>query len=504
MEEEKKAVQKKKRSASLKFKLYLYLGITVFMASLVVALVSYLINSNQIDEYYEGLSFSGARHFAAYVDGDYLRELRKTASTDEFQKLREKAEAEEDESLIEDYLREKDLWDQYVEIRDDIDQHLRTMDNVKYLYVVACGGANDIYDMYLIDDYDNPIYETGYYEEREEELRGKDMTKLVMPTISHGDWGWLCSSFVPIMDSNGDVVAQVGCDVDMNDIIKERRMALLNLILAAVVITGIILLGAVALIRSSVVKPLNMITKEMKKFSPSDDYDYEKSGVMNLNINSHDEIEDIYNEIKSMQIRILDDLESINTIQKEKEKAESDIKEKAKEIDVISKEAYSDSLTKVGSKTAYINKTNELNEKINKHDAEFAIVMIDANYLKVINDKYGHAAGDEYLKGCCKILCRVYKHSPVYRIGGDEFVAILMGDDYKERNQKLEEMREAFKDSFNQTDLDPWFRFSASVGMGEYIDGDSDAEVVFKRADKSMYDEKSTFKKKNKIDALGR
>lgn len=43
----------------------------------------------------------------------------------------------------------------------------------------------------------------------------------------------------------------------------------------------------------------------------------------------------------------------------------------------------------------------------------------------------GHQAGDEYIIGACRIICNKFKHSPVFRIGGDEFVAISEGEDYE-------------------------------------------------------------------------
>ena len=123
--------------------------------------------------------------------------------------------------LVEDYLREHELWDQYSEIRDMITDYLNNMEGIKYLYIVAHGDANADHDMYLVDDKDNPIYETGYYEEREAELRGMDIANLPEPTISNGDWGWLCSDFKPVYDSKGECVCIVGCDVGMDDIMAE-------------------------------------------------------------------------------------------------------------------------------------------------------------------------------------------------------------------------------------------------------------------------------------------
>lgn len=53
------------------------------------------------------------------------------------------------------------------------------------------------------------------------------------------------------------------------------------------------------------------------------------------------------------------------------------------------------------------------------------------NDLKKVNDFYGHDAGDRHILSAKKLICDVFKHSPVYRIGGDEFTVILTGTDYE-------------------------------------------------------------------------
>ena len=165
-------------------------------------------------------------------------------------------------------------------------------------------------------------------------------------------------------------------------------------------------------------------------------------------------------------------------------------------IGQISQEAYRDALTGVGSKAAYIRKIKEINSEIENGKAEFAVVMIDMNDLKHINDDYGHKAGDLYIKGCCHMICETFKNSPVFRIGGDEFVAILQGKDYSKREVKAAYLRKAFADSFNQPDTDPWLRYSAAVGLAEYSTDNSNYELVFKQADMAMYEDKKQFKEK--------
>ncbi len=86
---------------------------TVFAAALIIAVVSYFINANKIDDYFKGLSLDSAKNFSTMVDADYLKRLKTVAESDEFQALREEAEKEDNEQIIEDYLRQKDLWEGY-------------------------------------------------------------------------------------------------------------------------------------------------------------------------------------------------------------------------------------------------------------------------------------------------------------------------------------------------------------------------------------------------------
>ena len=118
------------------------------------------------------------------------------------------------------------------------------------------------------------------------------------------------------------------------------------------------------------------------------------------------------------------------------------------------------------------------------------------NNLKHVNDEHGHKSGDMYIIGCCRMVCEAFKHSPVYRIGGDEFVVILQGADYRNRKQICDRLKEDFEKIFNRSGAEPWQRYSAAVGMAENASDDITVELVFKRADKAMYENKSQFKRK--------
>lgn len=476
--------------------MYIFVAITLLVAAFGISAISFFAEADQIDRYYKQNTADNARNFASMVDGDYLKKLRNAAESEEFQALREKAEETDNEQLIEDYLKEHELWEQYSDIRDMITDYINNMEGIKYLYIIAHGDQSADHDMYLVDDKENPIYETGYYEEREAELLGMNIAKLPEPTISKGDWGWLCSDFKPVYSSDGECVCVVGCDVGMDDIMAERQRLLAILFAGALIFSLIMLAAAVSYVNRSVVKPLDQMTTEMKKFVPSQDY--ETAGVMNLDIRNRDEIGELYHGIRDMQIHIVDYLRNMNALEEDKRRAENDLKDKDKQIGELSKETYTDTLTGVGSKAAYIKKIDELNTLIkqNPKSLEFALVMVDMNNLKQINDEFGHRSGDQYIKGCCHLICDIFKHSPVYRIGGDEFVAVLRDKDYNDRREKTDTLKAEYEKASGNQEVSPWLRYSAAVGMAEYIVDDKTAESVFRRADKAMYENKTQFKQK--------
>ena len=167
-----------------------------------------------------------------------------------------------------------------------------------------------------------------------------------------------------------------------------------------------------------------------------------------------------------------------------------DLQEHVTEMNDI---AYKDALTRVKNKAAYDEKAESLSWDVVNKTARFGIVMVDLNFLKVINDRYGHDKGNEYIVGSCKLACETFVHSPVYRIGGDEFVVVLEGQDYDNRQRLLEQLREAFASTLHANDRPPWNRYSAAIGMAIYQAGD-DIESVFNRADQAMYEAKARMK----------
>lgn len=155
-----------------------------------------------------------------------------------------------------------------------------------------------------------------------------------------------------------------------------------------------------------------------------------------------------------------------------------------------------DALTKVMSRLSYDEKIKEIDREISEAPSgiKFAVCECDLNNLKVINDSFGHDTGDTYIINCCKVICNFFKHSPVYRIGGDEFVAILRTDDY----DNLEEIKISLLD-FNLAEIKKSLplaekkSFAAGFAIFNPQHDKSFADVI-KRADIEMYENKKMLK----------
>lgn len=175
---------------------------------------------------------------------------------------------------------------------------------------------------------------------------------------------------------------------------------------------------------------------------------------------------------------------------KEIEEAYIREKQQLKELIEVRRTAYVDPLTKVRNKSSFAEFEAYKNIEIqSKESEEFAIGVFDLNGLKVVNDTYGHEKGDEYIISGCQAICKHFAHCPVYRIGGDEFVAVFMGNEYAKRYD-LEYTFNQLMDRNNQEN-----KVVVAMGISEYIpESDYTLNDVFARADEKMYARKRELK----------
>ena len=156
--------------------------------------------------------------------------------------------------------------------------------------------------------------------------------------------------------------------------------------------------------------------------------------------------------------------------------------------------AYRDSLTGLRNTNSYKTWVGDFDEEIKNKNLDFGVVVLDINYLKETNDRYGHDVGNKLIVAAAGIISGVFKRSPVFRIGGDEFLVILQNRDLAELESLLEKFdTECSNESVESEEGD--ISISIAKGFARYDSSkDSSFVDVFNKADDAMYENKREIK----------
>ena len=211
-----------------------------------------------------------------------------------------------------------------------------------------------------------------------------------------------------------------------------------------------------------VTRPLVQLTEAAEQIDKGN-YDYD------LNYDRDDEVGRLTNTFKRLSGHMKDHISDLN------------------------KRAYVDALTSVRNKGAYTTYIEDMQKRMDEGGSQemaFAVGVFDCDNLKRINDRYGHEKGDVYLKTASRLICHVFQHSPVFRIGGDEFSVILQNADYQNREALMQQFRDGMAE-ISASAKHEWEEAHIAMGIAVY-DSQRDRSVndVIRRADESMYENK--------------
>lgn len=169
-----------------------------------------------------------------------------------------------------------------------------------------------------------------------------------------------------------------------------------------------------------------------------------------------------------------------------------DINAKSAEAEIKDKLAHVDGLTGLYNRLAF----NETEEEIrNQNSGKYVVIQFDINFLKKVNDNYGHAEGDRYIISAANIISESFAdYGKCFRIGGDEFFAILEGEKSDENSEKALGVFESKVKEFNETHDDLPVPLQIAHGMAVYVPGTGSLEEAEKKSDKLMYERKKHLK----------
>ena len=126
-----------------------------------------------------------------------------------------------------------------------------------------------------------------------------------------------------------------------------------------------------------------------------------------------------------------------------------------------------------------------------------AMIMLDADGLKLVNDIYGHHLGDDYLKRIASAADEeVQGRKLSARLGGDEFILFLYGYSSKdELEQEIQRLKECRGRSFIGDSENVPVTLEFSIGYAFYPEDERDYHALMHLADQNMYEEKRKRKK---------
>lgn len=165
------------------------------------------------------------------------------------------------------------------------------------------------------------------------------------------------------------------------------------------------------------------------------------------------------------------------------------------ERDALAATADRDALTPTFNRRAFMRELHRTMSEVERYKTPAAVLFVDLDGLKILNDQYGHAAGDAVLKHLGRLLAESVRESDVVgRLGGDEFGIILNRASAEEARAKADALSEKIHAS-PILHAGVAHRVGASFGVHAIVSVE-DPEVAVARADEAMYAEKHARKLK--------
>lgn len=153
---------------------------------------------------------------------------------------------------------------------------------------------------------------------------------------------------------------------------------------------------------------------------------------------------------------------------------------------LVQEQAITDPLTQIHNRRAFENQLYQKIEEASQTTSTFVLMMMDLNGFKHINDVFGHAVGDRVLARFAKeVDASIRKEDFFARFGGDEFIAILSGTDYKQALKVKNELEELVS-KIKFEDL-PQLSISITMGLAQFPDHGKTADQLIQLADHHLY-----------------
>jgi diguanylate cyclase (GGDEF)-like protein len=285
---------------------------------------------------------------------------------------------------------------------------------------------------------------------------------------------------------DGQKIGIIAVDVAIDKVNKEivRNTLIPVFVMALVLITGVILI--LLFIDKKYISKLVNLSNGISQYTRTKDPAVVHT--IGCSKKSHDEITDLANQT-SVMITTLDTYIK-NLVDTTKELSET--KQQASELQALTNK---DPITGIRNKIAYDEEIKKLEAEVAVGLKEFGLAMVDLNFLIKINDTYGEEKGNIAIKKLCVLVCNIFQHSPVFKVGGDEFAVILKNRDYENVDSLVKKFNDEIEQFSGDISIDPWEKISAAIGVALFDPKeDTTVDDVFRKADAQMCTRKHEMK----------
>ena len=287
---------------------------SMLVVGVLMLLGSSLVNNRQYRKLYNDKALEIAKTVSDQVNGDFIEELCKEIDTEEFEQIQKEAVAADDEQPIIDWLKAKGMYQNYERINEYLHSIQADM-NIEYLYIQM---IQDHSSVYLFDP-SSGYLTLGYKEELSERFDKLKGNERLEPTVSRTEFGWLSSAGEPVLSSDGEKCAVAFVDIDMTEIVRNTIRFTVLMVCLCILIILAAGMGISRKIKKRISRPIELLTEATHKFGNGEE-GYDENNIVDLDIHTRDEIEELYHATQSMQKSIINYMDNLTRVTAEKER----------------------------------------------------------------------------------------------------------------------------------------------------------------------------------------
>lgn len=157
----------------------------------------------------------------------------------------------------------------------------------------------------------------------------------------------------------------------------------------------------------------------------------------------------------------------------------------------MARQARTDSLTGLSNRRHFLDLAEKELARARRYDKALSVLMLDLDEFKMVNDTYGHQAGDQVLRKVGEVCCKLLREVDVVgRMGGEEFAILLPESEFGQAMEVAERLRQDIANAAIPLEHGGLLRFSASVGVSTLGAADTSIDRLLHLADQALYEAK--------------